>query len=73
MFRALSINISELDNFFRSSEMEFALTVLCSITNKDPRFKDNHLIEIFGKSLEQKREILSDFHHKYWCGEPNFD
>lgn len=48
-----------------SSAMEFALTVLCSITNEDPRFKDNYLIEIFGKSLDQKRQVHGNLSKKF--------
>jgi hypothetical protein len=44
-----------------SSELEFALAILCSITFEDPRFKDKYFVEVFGKSLDQKRQILGNF------------
>jgi hypothetical protein len=44
-----------------SSEMEFAITSLCSILGEDPRFHQKQLLDIFGKSLEYKRELVGEF------------
>lgn len=44
-----------------SSEMEFAITSLCSILGEDPRLHQNHFLEIFGESLEKKRKLVGEF------------
>jgi hypothetical protein len=44
-----------------SSEMEFAITSLCSILGEDPRFHQKQLLDIFGKTLEQKRQQVGEF------------
>jgi hypothetical protein len=44
-----------------SSEMEFAITSLCSILGEDPRLHQNQFLEIFGKPLDKKRETIGQF------------
>jgi hypothetical protein len=44
-----------------SSEMEFAITSLCSILGEDPRLHQNHFLEIFGKPLDKKRELIGQY------------
>jgi hypothetical protein len=41
-----------------SSEMEFAITSLCSILGEDPRFHQKQLLDIFGKTLGEKRKLV---------------
>ena len=44
-----------------SSEMEFAITSLCSILGEDPRSHQKQLLDIFGKPLEDKRKLVGEF------------
>jgi hypothetical protein len=44
-----------------SSEMEFAITSLCSILGEDPRFHQKQLLDIFGKTLGEKRKLVGKF------------
>ena len=44
-----------------SSEMEFAITSLCSILGEDPRFHQQQFIDIFGMTLTDKRELVGKF------------
>jgi len=44
-----------------SSEIEFAITSLCSILGEDPRLHHNQFLEIFGKPLNKKRELIGEF------------
>jgi len=44
-----------------SSEMEFAITSLCSILGEDPRLHQKQFLGIFGESLEKKRTLVGEF------------
>lgn len=44
-----------------SSEMEFAITSLCSILGEDPRLHQNQFLEIFGIPLNNKRKLIREF------------
>ena len=44
-----------------SSEMEFAISILCSIIGEDPRHHQSQFNEIFGFNLESKRKLIGSF------------
>jgi hypothetical protein len=43
------------------SEMEFAITSLCSILGEDPRLHQQQFTDIFGMTLTNKRELVGEF------------
>jgi hypothetical protein len=44
-----------------SSEMEFAVTKLCSMVGNDPREHEQQLYKWWGERLEKKREAITQF------------